>query len=117
MGSLLDETSGERGWSPMANRLVILLADDDADDRMPVREAFEGKPVEVKSVVDGQELLDYLLCKGEYRNASLFPRPDLIILDLNMPKMGGKEALAEIQADSRLRSIPVIIKMRSPEVL
>ena len=82
---------------------------------MLVREAFEGKPVEVKSVVDGQELLDYLLCKGEYRNTALFPRPDLIILDLNMPKMGGKEVLAEIQADSRLRSIPVIILTTSRE--
>jgi CheY-like chemotaxis protein len=100
----------------MAKReLTISLADDDAGDRMFVREAFEGKPVEVKSVVDGEELLEYLLCKGKYRNGALFPRPDLIILDLNMPKMGGREALAEIQADSCLRSIPVIILTTSRE--
>jgi CheY-like chemotaxis protein len=96
-------------------KLTIVMADDDPDDRMFVRAAFEGKPVEVRSVVDGQELMDYLLCKGEYRNSALFPRPDLIILDLNMPKMGGKEALAEIQADSCLKSIPVIILTTSQE--
>ena len=96
-------------------KIVILMADDDEDDRMFVREAFDGKPVEVKCVVNGAELMDYLLCRGKYRNTDLFPRPDLIILDLNMPKMGGKEALAEIQSDSCLRSIPVIILTTSAE--
>jgi len=96
-------------------KLVILLADDDEDDRMFVREAFEGKAVELRSVENGRELLDYLLCRGKYNNGALFPRPDLIILDLNMPTMGGKETLAQIQADSCLRSIPVIILTTSQE--
>jgi CheY-like chemotaxis protein len=97
-------------------KIVILMADDDDEDRMFVREAFAGKPVEVKSVVNGLELLDYLLCRGKYKNeGSRYPRPDLILLDLNMPKMGGKEALAEIQSDSCLRSIPVIIITTSRE--
>jgi CheY-like chemotaxis protein len=91
------------------------MADDDADDRMIVRDGLEGMSVEVKSVENGQELLDYLLCGGKYRNAALFQRPDLILIDLNMPKMGGREALAEIQADSCLRSIPVIILTTSRE--
>jgi len=97
-------------------KIVILMADDDDEDRMFVREAFAGKPVEVQSVVNGLELLDYLLCRGKYKNGgSRYPRPDLIILDLNMPKMGGKAALAEIQSDSCLRSIPVIILTTSEE--
>jgi len=97
-------------------RFTILMADDDADDRMFVREAFAGKPVEVKFVGDGLELLDYLRCQGKYKeNRNGHPRPDLILLDLNMPRMGGKEALAAIQADPRLRSIPVIILTTSRE--
>jgi two-component system, response regulator len=97
-------------------KLVILMADDDADDRMFVRQAFEGKPVEIRSVEDGLELLDYLLCRGKYNGGNgRYPRPDLILLDLNMPKMGGKEALAAIQADPCLRSIPVIILSTSQE--
>jgi two-component system response regulator len=67
------------------------------------------------SVEDGLELLDYLLCQGKYNDGSRFPRPDLILLDLNMPRMSGKEALAAIQADSCLRSIPVIILTTSRE--
>jgi len=98
-------------------KLLILMADDDCDeDRMFVREAFKGKPVNVKCVVDGMELLDYLLCRGKYKHdGNRHPRPDLILLDLNMPKMGGKAALAEIQSDSCLRSIPVIILTTSQE--
>ena len=98
-----------------SRRLTVLMADDDEDDRMFVREAFASMPVNVKAVENGLELLDYLLCRGKYRSAHLFPRPDLIILDLNMPKMGGKEALAAIQADSCLRSIRVIVLTTSHE--
>ncbi|MFZ0928910.1 MAG: response regulator [Syntrophobacteraceae bacterium] len=97
-------------------KLLILMADDDYEDRMFVQEALKGKPVKVKSVVDGMELLDYLLCRGKYKHdGKRRPRPDLILLDLNMPKMGGKEALAEIRSDSFLRSIPVVILTTSRE--
>ena len=96
-------------------KLTILMADDDAEDRLLVDEAFKGKPVDVKFVANGIELLDYLLCREQYKDVSQYPRPDLILLDLNMPKMGGKEALAEIQADSCLKSIPVIILTTSQE--
>jgi len=58
---------------------------------------------------DGVELMDYLLRRGEYTDASTAPRPGLILLDLNMPKKDGREALSEIKADKRLRHIPVVI--------
>ena len=95
--------------------LTILMADDDPDDQLFIREAFHALPVDIRSVEDGRELLDYLLCKGKYKSVNAFPRPDLILLDLNMPKMSGKEALAEIQADSCLKSIPVIILTTSQQ--
>lgn len=96
-------------------KLTILMADDDADDQMMVREAFHGRPVEVETVENGIELLDCLLCRGKFRSVGLFPRPDLILLDLNMPQMNGREAIAAIQADSCLRSIPVVILTTSRE--
>lgn len=97
-------------------KLIILMGDDDADDRMFVREAFAGKPVEVWSVEDGLELLDYLLCRGKYNGGGdRYLRPALILLDLNMPSMGDKEALVAIQADSSLRSIQAIILTTSHE--
>jgi two-component system response regulator len=93
--------------------LVILMADDDSDDCMFVRDALRGKPVNLQFVENGLELLDYLLCRGSYKGG--YPRPDLILLDLNMPKMGGKEALAIIKADPHLRSVPVVILTTSHE--
>ncbi|MGO9021900.1 MAG: response regulator [Syntrophobacteraceae bacterium] len=99
----------------MPKRLVILMADDDSDDRLIVRDALEGRPVDVEFVVNGLELLDYLLCKGKYADGGRHPRPDVILLDLNMPQMGGEEALAKIKADSYLKSIPVIILTTSRE--
>ena len=96
-------------------KLIILMADDDPEDRMLVREAFGGKPVEVLSVEDGVELLEYLYCRGKYKDAARHPRPDLILLDLNMPRMDGKEALAQIKADTSLRSIPAIILTTSQQ--
>ena len=100
----------------MATReLTILMADDDADDRMFVREAFESKPVKILFVENGLELLDYLLCRGKYGGDHRHPRPDLILLDLNMPIMGGREALAKIQVDACLRTIPVVVLTTSRE--
>lgn len=97
-------------------KIVILMADDDDEDRMFVRDALEDRPVEVRFVGDGLELLDYLLSRGQYkRDESPYPRPDLILLDLNMPRMGGEEALIQIKSDSRLRAIPIIILTTSQE--
>lgn len=90
--------------------LVILLADDDEDDRELTQEALEqGRLLnELRAVADGQELMDYLRREGDYAAADA-PRPGIILLDLNMPRKDGREALAEIKADPRLRQIPVVV--------
>lgn len=94
----------------MQGEITILLADDDEDDRVLTREALEAARVrnQLRCVVDGVELLDYLKRRGRYA-AEDAPRPTLILLDLNMPRMDGREALAEIRKDPDLRAIPVVI--------
>lgn len=93
---------------PLAKSITILLADDDADDRLLVQEAFEENHLinVLETVEDGEELLDYLYQRGRFFAA---PRPNLILLDLNMPRKSGLEALREIKADADLRRIPVIV--------
>lgn len=90
---------------------LILIADDDEDDRMFTKEAFDENfdQNEIRFVNDGVELLDYLRRKNKYANPALSPRPGIILLDLNMPKMDGREALKEIKSDSNLRAIPVVV--------
>lgn len=97
------------------NPIVILMADDDADDRMLTRDALEESRVlnELRFVEDGEELMEYLTRKGKYSNVQDSPRPGLILLDLNMPKKDGREALKEIKSDPNLRRIPVVIMTTS----
>ena len=96
------------------NALTILMADDDEDDRMNTRDAFREHHLanEFHTVNDGEELMDFLYRRGKYQNA---PRPGLILLDLNMPRKDGREALREIKSDRQLRSIPVVILTTSRE--
>lgn len=91
--------------------LIILMADDDADDRLLAQDAmYESRVLnELHFVEDGVQLLSYLRGDDYFSDRALYPMPGLILLDLNMPKMDGREALAEIKADPRLRSIPVVI--------
>lgn len=91
--------------------LVILMADDDADDRLLAEEAMTESRVlnDLRCVEDGVELLAYLDGEGKYADRSAYPFPGLILLDLNMPKMDGREALAKIKAKEQLRRIPVVI--------
>lgn len=91
--------------------ITILLADDDADDRMMAREAMEESRLanDLRCVEDGEELLDYLARRGNYADPASSPTPGLILLDLNMPKKDGREALQEIKADPELRRIPVVV--------
>lgn len=91
--------------------VTILMADDDEDDCMLAREALAESRLanELHIVNDGEELMDYLHHRGLYANKSRAPRPGLILLDLNMPKKDGREALREIKADPHLRKIPIVI--------
>lgn len=86
----------------------ILLAEDSPGDADLAREALEESKLKNRlyTVVDGQEALDFLYRRGEYQNV---PRPDLILLDLNMPRVDGREVLKIVKEDEDLRSIPVVI--------
>lgn len=97
--------------SERTKAITILMADDDADDRLMTKEAFEESRLanDLRFVEDGVELLDYLRRRGKYAEPASSPRPGLILLDLNMPKMDGREALREIKADPKLKSIRVVI--------
>ncbi len=90
--------------------LVIVLAEDDPDDRMFAVRALKESRIShrVECVADGEELLAYLRREGRYLDPSLSPRPGLILLDLNMPRMDGREALEAIKSDAALRRIPVV---------
>lgn len=94
----------------MKKRLV-LLAEDDADDRMLIQKAFRNnfRDDEMISVEDGAELMKYLLRAAPYQNPEKYPYPGLILLDLNMPRKDGREALREIKAHHLLRRIPVVV--------
>ena len=91
--------------------VVILLAEDDPDDRLLTMRALKknrlANPIQV--VEDGEQLIDYLYRRGSYAEPGAAPRPGLILLDLNMPRMDGREALQEIKADPDLRRIPVVV--------
>ena len=91
--------------------ITILYADDDPDDQLLVREALEESRLlnDLHIVSDGEELMDYLWRRGKYEDPALSPKPGIILLDLNMPKKDGREALSEIKTDPTLRKIPVII--------
>ncbi len=92
-------------------RIPVLMADDDEDDRLLALEAFEAADVslELRFVADGEELLRYLRREGVYTDPTLSPKPCLILLDLNMPVLGGYEALARLKADPVLKAIDVVV--------
>jgi CheY-like chemotaxis protein len=91
--------------------ITILMADDDADDRRLTRDALEESRLanDLRFVENGEELLDYLRHQGKYSDADAYPRPGLILLDLNMPRKDGRTALKEMKADPDLRQIPVTV--------
>jgi len=91
--------------------IVILLADDDEEDRMLAVDALAESRLsnDITCVTDGEDLMDYLQHRGKYAPPAEAPRPSLILLDLNMPKMDGREALREIKSDPDLRQISVVV--------
>ncbi len=91
--------------------IIILMADDDEDDRMMAKEALEEAQLvnDIRFVVDGEELLDYLYRRGKFSDPADSPKPGLILLDLNMPRKDGREALEEIKADHSLCQIPIVV--------
>ena len=91
--------------------ITILIADDDPEDRMLAAEALKESRLanDIRFVEDGEELIDYLLYRGRFTNPDDAPRPGVILLDLNMPRKDGREALREIKENSELRRIPVIV--------
>jgi len=91
------------------------MADDDPDDRQLTKEAFAESRLmnDLRFVVDGEELLDYLHRRGKFSDPESSPRPGLILLDLNMPKKDGRESLREIKADPRFKTLRVVIMTTS----
>lgn len=96
---------------PASRPIRLLLAEDDPDDQLLIREALTESRIanELDVVSDGEELLDYLKRRGAYRDLDGQPLPGLIFLDLNMPRLDGREALGEIKSDPELKRIPVTV--------
>jgi CheY-like chemotaxis protein len=97
---------------PEARSVTILLADDDEDDRVLTADALRRSRMlnDIRFVVDGEDLIHYLYGEGIYAaGGTPAPRPGLILLDLNMPKIDGREALAKIKSDPVLRGIPIVV--------
>ena len=93
------------------------MADDDEDDCLLVESAFQemGIAHDLRFVGDGQELLEYLYNEGDFADPEKYPRPNLILLDLNMPMIDGREALVKIKSDPQLKNIPILILTTSRE--
>jgi CheY-like chemotaxis protein len=97
--------------------VMFLMADGDPDDRLLAKQAlreYRGRNG-MRFVEDGEELMDYLHHRGNYSDPANSPRPDVILLDLNMPRKDGRQALEEIKADPELRNIPVVVVTTSRE--
>lgn len=95
--------------------ITVLVAEDDPDDRELTQEAFAESRLagDLRFVGDGQELLDYLRRQGAYADPSASPWPGVILLDLNMPRMDGREALREIRAEPRFHRIRIVVMTTS----
>lgn len=96
--------------TPPTKPLTVLVADDDESDRLMIRDAMREAEVasQLHFVENGEEMMDYLLRRNSFASPEQSPRPDLILMDLNMPNKDGRQALREIKANPALRSIPVV---------
>ena len=91
--------------------ITILIAEDDEEDRMLASDALKESRLanQVTFVEDGEELTDYLFNRGNYEDKKKYPAPGLVLLDLNMPRKDGREALQEIKREPSLKRIPIIV--------
>lgn len=110
----------ETEMKPKEKRTIVIIAEDDPDDRLLIQDALKeatNQSLEVHFVLDGAEMLDYLYRRGAYRDGQKSPVPELVLLDINMPKKSGLEVLEEIKKDPALRTIPVVLltTSRAPE--
>ncbi len=96
---------------------VILLAEDDPGDQELTRRALQEGVLdtELHVVSDGEEAMDYLLHRGRHTDRACSPRPHLILLDLNMPKLDGRQVLAQLQGHPDLKRIPVVVLTTSKQ--
>ena len=103
--------------NPNLKPITILMADDDPDDRLLTADALKEARLinDIRFVENGEELIDYLRRKGKYAPPADAPRPGLILLDLNMPRMDGRTVLKEIKNDADLRTIPVVVLTTSKD--
>lgn len=93
-------------------RTVVIIAEDDPDDRLLIADALNEatrESVDARFVRDGAEMLDYLHRRGDYSEGGSAPHPELVLLDINMPRKSGLEVLEEVKKDPALRSIPVVL--------
>ena len=97
--------------STKAKPAVILLAEDDRGDQELTRRALEEGKIrnDLRVVEDGEEALAYLYRRGKYKDPATSPRPDLLLLDLNLPRVDGREVLERVRADSKLRRMAVVV--------
>lgn len=93
------------------SHITIVMADDDDDDYLLTKKALKESKLlnKLHRVKDGEELLEYLRHEGAYADGTVYERPGIILLDLNMPRKDGREALKEIKSDPKLRNIPVVV--------
>jgi CheY-like chemotaxis protein len=90
---------------------LILVVDDDEGDRLLIRETLEHSALskQIQVVEDGEAALDYTYQRGRYAPPAAAPRPDLMLLDLNMPRVSGKEVLSRLKQDPEMRDIPILV--------
>ena len=103
--------------TPAPMPITILMADDDPDDRLLTADALKEARLinDIRFVENGSELLEYLRKQGKYASPADAPRPGLILLDLNMPKMDGRTVLKELKQDPDFRAIPVVVLTTSKD--
>ena len=94
-----------------AKSATILLVEDDRGDQELTRRALDEGKIrnDLRIVEDGEEALAYLFRRGKYKDPATSPRPDLLLLDLNLPRVDGREVLEQIRADSKLRRMAVVV--------